>query len=82
MHPEVKPLTLAERAWIIRLDKCLKNCPSKRLALVTIGDSWMHVIDDKIARKYDFDLHDGLAGRNGLVLADVSGVVTVHGVSG
>lgn len=82
LHPEVKPLTIAEKNWIARLEKCLSKCPSKRLALVTIGDASLQVIDEKIMRKYDLDIHDGEASRNGLVLADIDGAVSVHGVSG
>lgn len=82
LHPEVKPMTMKEIHWIARLEKLLKSCPSERLGLVTIGDPSLTVIDDSVVRKYDLEIHDGLAERHGVVLAHVNGNVTVHGVSG
>lgn len=82
MHHEVKPLTKAETNWICRLQKVLLACPSKRLALMTIGDANLTVIDDAVAKKYDLDLHDGRADENGLVLSVIESAIPIHGVSG
>lgn len=82
MHPEVKPLTKKEQAWIERLEKVLLSCPSDRLGLITIGDPRLTIFDDKVARRHDLDLHDGWAERNGLVLGSVNSKPVIHGVSG
>jgi hypothetical protein len=79
---DVAPLTVKEQVWIARLDEVLNTCPTTRLALVTIGDRWVHVIDNGITKKYDIELHDGKADGNGVVLANVDGKVQIHGVSG
>lgn len=82
LHPEVRELSARERNWIARLEKTLRACPTERLELVTIGDSDLTVIDGRISRKYDMDLHDGAARRNGVVLGAVLGKPLIHGVSG
>lgn len=82
LRKDVKPLTRAETNWIFRLEKTLRACPSKRLELVTIGDSSLTVIDGQIALKHDLDLHDGGCDRNGIALAFVMGKPLIHGVSG
>ena len=74
-----KPLSRAERKWIDDLQAVLARCP-RRLELVTIGAPSLQVIDGPLSR--NVDLHDGLARKNGLVLADIDGGPKVHGVSG
>lgn len=76
-----KKLSKAEKAWVAQLEACLQACPD-RLALVTIGDSSLQVIDEHVRHLHDLDIHDGRARRNGLVLADIEGKPLVHGVSG
>lgn len=82
LHPEVKPLTKREQAWVNRLEKVLLACPSDRLGLITIGDPSLRVFDDKVARKHDLELHDGRAAKHGLVLDIIYSKPTIHGVSG
>lgn len=74
-----RPLSFAERRWVDELQAVLARCP-RRLELVTIGDPSLRVIDGSLAR--GVDLHDGLAEKNGLVLAFIAGGPKVHGVSG
>lgn len=78
----VEPLTKEEAAWIKKLEKVLKACPSNRLGLITIGDPSLTVFDDEYARAHDMEIHDGEAERNGLVLGFVRSKPTIHGVSG
>lgn len=78
----VNPLTVAEKQWVTKLERVLNSCPSDRLELVTIGDAGLTVIDGKLVRKHDVDLHDGGAERNGVAVGYVFGTVMVHGVSG
>lgn len=82
LHPDVEPLTKDEAAWIKRLEKVLLSCPSDRLGLITIGDPSLTIFDDRVARENDFELHDGNADRNGLVLGFINSKPTIHGVSG
>lgn len=75
----VPPLTTREKKWIEKLQKVLSECPN-RLELVTIGDPALSVVDAEGARTSE--LCDGQAERDGVVLAEVAGKPTVHGVSG
>ena len=75
----VSPLTPSEIHWIKKLDFVLRNCPD-RLELVTIGDPSLQVVDKGGALRSE--LGDGEAGRDGVVLATISGGPVVHGVSG
>lgn len=76
---KVRPLTKRERAWVDELQEVLSRCP-KRLALKTIGDASLDVIDGPASRGRP--LHDGWAGKQGLVLASIPGGPIVLGVSG
>lgn len=78
----VRPLSKREAAWIARLERVLLACPTKRLHMVTIGDSYLTVVDGLVARAEDLDLSDGGADRNGVALALVSARTNIHGVSG
>lgn len=76
---QTRPLSAAERRWVDELQAVLARCP-RRLELVTIGGADLDVIDGVAGR--GLDLHDGLAAKQGLVLATVRGGPKVHGVSG
>lgn len=75
----VVELSATEKAWIRRLHKVLSEAP-ERIALLTIGDDDVSVIDGKAAK--GCDLHDGKASSNGIVLASVGSKAIIHGVSG
>lgn len=75
----VKPLTKAEVKWAERLSQILADCPSDRLALVTIGDPDLTLIDDEYRRNRDLD-ECGEAARQ--ALAEIKGNPLIHGVSG
>jgi hypothetical protein len=82
LHPQVKPLTAAERKWVTQLEKVLLACPSSRLQLVTIGDPTLTVTDYGVELSEGLDIHDGKAHRNGLALADINSKPSIAGVSG
>jgi len=82
LHPEVKRLTMAEQKWLARLEKVLLACPTTRLALVTIGDSDLSVIDETVMLRHDIEIHDGGAERSGILLATIDSFPKIHGVSG
>lgn len=70
-------LTESERKWVEELERVLLRCPP-RLSLLTIGDRWLAVLDERIAQT--IDLHDGKYAP-----ADVATVYSkckIHGVSG
>lgn len=82
LHPEVDPLTTEESRWVKKLEKLLLACPSDRIALVTTGDNHLHVIDNGVTLRHDFELHDGSAHRNGVVIAGARSKPQIHAVSG
>lgn len=82
LHPEVKPLTVAEFKWLLRVERALAACPSKRLHLSTMGDSSLQVIDGDVTRRHNLDIHDGHASENGVLLATIDGGVPVHATTG
>jgi hypothetical protein len=41
----MRVLTAKEKVWIARLQKCLDQCPSKRLAAYTVGDNDITLYD-------------------------------------
>ncbi|WKZ94059.1 hypothetical protein P0E69_09385 [Chimaeribacter arupi] len=42
---KTKPLTKAERAWLVEVQEVLNRCPSKRIAFFTIGDNFLGLHD-------------------------------------
>jgi hypothetical protein len=38
-------LTKAEKAWVVKVNKVLAECPSDRLGFATIGDSELFIFD-------------------------------------
>lgn len=38
MAKKMKPLTVAEKKWVAKLEAVLAECPSERMAAYTIGD--------------------------------------------
>jgi hypothetical protein len=75
---KVSPLTVSEKAWLKKLDDVLNSCPD-RLELCATGDAMLSVVDKEGARSSE--LCDGAALDDGVLLADVSGSVTIHGIS-
>ena len=79
---KVKPLSAAEKKWVNRLEKVLQSCPTDRIALYTIGDPNLTVIDGEYTIKYNAEISDGYAGDNGVVLAEIRSKPAILGVSG
>lgn len=82
LREDVRPLSERECRWVERLERTLLACPTKRLALVTIGDPALTVIDNTITEKHDLDIHDGRAESNGVALARILSRPNIHGVRG
>lgn len=40
-----KPLTKAEKAWLVKLQKVFDECPSSRLAAYATGDNELNIYD-------------------------------------
>jgi hypothetical protein len=84
-HDELNcdPLTQKEKAWIIRLEKTLLACPSKRLSSLTIGDAALQIYDyTQLHLCKNGDACDGGADNAGIVLADISSAINIEGISG
>ena len=81
----IKPLTTSERKWCEDLAALLGRAP-KRLALYTIGDAWLGVVDkaaeSKAERETGHGCEDGYAERLGFGLGYAKGRIVIHGVSG
>lgn len=75
---KVPPLTTQDKAWLKKLDGVLNSCPD-RLELCATGDAMLSVVDKEGA--LSSELCDGAALDDGVLLADVTGNVTVHGIS-
>lgn len=82
LHEDAHPLTAEEMAWVRRLEKVLKDCPTDRLEVLAIGDAALSVFDNTCADRHGIELHDGNAERGGVVLAHVRSKPRIHGVSG
>lgn len=48
-----KALTKKERAWLVKLEKVMNECPSKRLACYTIGDNTLHFYDNNVSSAWE-----------------------------
>jgi len=47
-------LNTKEKAWLKKVQKVLKECPSERIGFYTIGDNYIHAFDvDKLGRVFD-----------------------------
>lgn len=79
---EITPLTKEELAWVKKLERVLLSCPSDRLALVTIGDACLDVIDYDFVMDNNLEICDGQAMDQGLVFAMIRSKPKVLGVSG
>lgn len=75
---QVLQLTTSEKAWLKKLDDVLNSCPD-RLELCATGDAMLSVVDKQGARSSE--LCDGAAHDDGVLLADVTGTVVIHGIS-
>jgi len=75
---KVPQLSASEKAWLKKLDDVLNSCPD-RLELCATGDAMLSVVDKQGARSSE--LCDGTALDDGVLLADVDGSVTIHGIS-
>ena len=75
---KVPRLSVAEKEWLKKLDDVLNSCPD-RLELCATGDAFLLVVDRQGA--LSSDLYDGAALKEGILLADVVGSVTIHGIS-
>jgi hypothetical protein len=71
----VAPLTAAERQWCEKLEKVLLACP-KRLAMYTMGDSNLVVVDAAAADAGD--IHDSKAYDGGFALASIESGCQIH----
>ena len=69
-----KALSDDEVKWLKKLEKLLRQCPSKRLGFLTTGDQYMTVIDHDIVQAETLDVHDYHAKENGIVLGSVGGL--------
>tara|TARA_R110000744_G_C18905449_1_gene509825 strand:+ start:208 stop:483 length:276 start_codon:yes stop_codon:yes gene_type:complete len=72
LHPEVKPLSKREAAWVARLEKTLLACPTDRIALAAWGDPILQVYDEGVTNKHRFEICDGGARENRVLLSSVS----------
>lgn len=79
---KIKQLTITERKWVNRLEKVLCSCPTGRIALLTIGDNDLTIVDGEYVKKYNLEVCDGCAEENGVVLARVKSRPDIWGVSG
>jgi hypothetical protein len=79
---DVEPLSAAEKRWIKRLEKVLLGCPTDRIALQTIGDADLTIIDALIVKKYDLETCDGWADRHGVKIGSIQSRPQIWGVSG
>jgi len=79
---EVPPLTKAEKAWMKKLERVLLACPSNRIALQTIGDPGLTLIDQDIVSKYDLDTHDYATESHGVILGNIISKPHIWGVTG
>jgi hypothetical protein len=81
----VRKLSPKERAWCEELAALLDRAP-KRLALYTIGDPSLTVIDAAAERRFYEETGDGCedghAQKYGYELGTIYGRIKVHGVSG
>ena len=82
LHPEVKPLSVRERNWLIQLERHLLKCPSQRLHLATIGDAALTAFDNAVRHVHDIRIEDGGASENRIALAEISSKPQIHGISG
>jgi len=57
---KTKPLTKAEKAWLVEFQELLNRCPSKRIAFFTVGDNFIGLHDKN--REQEIGDHQG---RNG-----------------
>jgi len=57
---KTKPLTKAERAWLIELQELLNRCPSKRIGFITIGDPSVTIYD--VQREDEIDQEQQATG--------------------
>lgn len=77
-HPGVSELSEDEEKWIKKLQSVLSACP-KRLAIVTIGDPRLTIVDATVSSElYD----EGNSESNGVALANIAGGPQVHGTCG
>ncbi len=85
-----KPLTKKELAWLEKVQSVLNECPSKRIAFFTIGDSFVGLHDasreDEIGAFLDREGGEWCGAAKGLG-ADFGGVVlffpnAVHSTAG
>jgi hypothetical protein len=80
-YPGVKGLTIAEKRWLNELQDVFNRCP-ERLAFVNIGDPYFHVVDGDVVEAESLEIHDGLATRQGLVIAWLPGGPRIYGTTG
>lgn len=59
-----KPLTKLEKAWLIKLQTVLNECPSERLGGYTIGDPFICIYDRTLEIKINSHL-DSVGGEFG-----------------
>ena len=48
-----KPLTAKEKAWLKKLESVMQECPTKRLACYTIGDTNLRFFDKVVSDKFE-----------------------------
>ncbi|HDT5864622.1 TPA: hypothetical protein QHB43_004606 [Aeromonas hydrophila subsp. hydrophila] len=53
MAKKVKPLTVAEKKWLAKLEAVLAECPSERFTSYTIGDPYVTIYDKSFAPEID-----------------------------
>lgn len=82
-------LTKAETAWLIKLQAVIDECPSKRLAAYTTGDSYITLYDgseEKAIQAYGEEHpneeHGGCVKALGAELANVKFPFQVHSTAG
>lgn len=76
-----KPLTKAEKAWCIRLEKVLMSAP-KRFELATTGDHSLTVVDIKAMDKLGIEHEEQNASKAGTSLCYVESAVGIAGLCG
>ncbi|ENC6657619.1 hypothetical protein ABKY47_002068 [Aeromonas hydrophila] len=61
MAKKMKPLTVAEKKWLEKLEAVLAECPSKRIGAFTVGDNFITLYD----RSFDGEIDKLQDGRRG-----------------